>query len=95
MKHHNYCVYIMASERGTLYIGVTGDLQKRVYEHKNGLLNGFSKKYGCKKLVYYEYSTNIESSIAREKQLKGLLRKKKEKLIKSMNPSWENLSEEL
>jgi putative endonuclease len=95
MKNNNYYVYIMASESGTLYIGVTGDLKRRVCEHKNGLFDGFSKKYGCKKLVYYEYGTDIENSIAREKQLKGLLRKKKEKLIKSMNPRWEDLSEKL
>ena len=95
MTQHNYYVYIMASESGTLYVGVTGNLEKRVFEHKNGLLEGFSKKYACKKLVYYEHDTDVESCIAREKQLKGLLRKKKEDLIRSINPSWKDLSENL
>ena len=95
MKDHNYYVYIMASDSGTLYIGVTNDLERRAYEHKNGSVEGFSKEYSCKKLVYYEYFTDVESSIAREKQLKGWIRKKKESLIKSMNPRWEDLSKNL
>jgi len=88
-------VYIMASRRnGTLYIGVSSDLFKRVYEHKNDLNEGFTKKYSVHTLVYYEECENIVSAIEREKQLKGYLRKKKLKLIELNNPEWKDLSEE-
>ena len=93
MKKHNYYVYIMASSSGTLYIGVTNNLGRRVFEHKKGLVEGFSKKYGCHKLVYYEHYSDIRQAIKREKQLKGWLRIKKQNLIKTMNPSWKDLSE--
>ena len=85
----------MASKSGTLYIGVTNNLEKRVYEHKNDLIEGFSKKYQCHKLIYYEETSNIESAIQREKQIKSWNRKKKELLIKSKNPTWKDLSVEL
>lgn len=86
------CVYIMASKRnGTLYTGVTSNLLKRDYEHKNGLLDGFTLKYGCKMLVYYECHETMESAIKREKQIKAGSRKKKLKLIETLNPSWNNL----
>ncbi|MFA5917685.1 MAG: GIY-YIG nuclease family protein [Candidatus Gracilibacteria bacterium] len=88
----NYYVYILASNSGTLYIGVTNNLERRISEHKNGLIEGFTKKYNCNKLVYFENTNNIISAIEREKQLKGLLRKKKEDLIKSINPNWLDLS---
>jgi putative endonuclease len=84
----------MASQSGTLYVGVTNNLEKRTYEHKHKLIEGFSKRYGCDKLVYYEHYTNINTVIAREKQLKKWSRKKKEQLIKKQNPHWDDLSEE-
>ena len=86
------CVYIMANKRnGTLYTGVTSNLLKRDYEHKNGLLEGFTLTYGCKMLVYYECHETMESAITREKQIKAGSRKKKLKLIETLNPSWNNL----
>ncbi len=94
MKNHNYSVYIMASESGTLYVGVTNDLERRVSEHQQGLIDGFSKKYGCTKLVYYENFSDVNQSIAREKYVKGKGRKFKEDLIRSVNKSWINLSSE-
>ena len=78
----------------TLYIGVTNDLVKRVYQHKNKLVEGFTKKYNITKLVYFEETNDINAAIAREKQLKGWLRKKKIALIESMNPEWKDLSED-
>jgi len=94
-KEKHYYVYIMASKTGTLYIGVTSDLIKRVYEHKNNLVEGFTKKYACHKLIYYEISSDAYVAISREKQLKNWRREKKENLIKTLNPSWKDLSEDL
>jgi len=74
-----------------LYIGVTSNLIKRVYEHKTGVVEGFTKKYRCHKLVYYEVFDSIEEAIAREKYLKGKRRSYKEGLIEGMNPQWEDL----
>ena len=74
-----------------IYTGVTSDLKKRVYQHKEKLVDGFSKKYKLTKLVYFDATGSIESAIAREKQLKGWLRGKKIKLVESMNPSWRDL----
>ena len=92
----NYYVYIMASKRnGTLYIGVTNHLIRRVYEHKNGLLEGFTKKYKIDNLVYYELTTTIESAIKREKQLKKWNRQWKINLIEKNNPEWDDLYSEL
>ncbi|HBH26371.1 MAG TPA: endonuclease [Rhodospirillaceae bacterium] len=85
-------VYIMANKRnGTLYTGVTADLSRRVYEHKEGLNEGFTKRYGCKILVYAESCNTMEDAIAREKQIKGGSRKKKLALIESLNPEWKDL----
>lgn len=95
MREHNYYVYIMASFSGTLYIGVTNNLQRRVFAHKSSLIDGFTKKYGCKKLIYFEQTNNIESAILREKQLKKWRREKKEWLIKTINPHWKDLSGEI
>ena len=78
----------------TLYIGVTSNLAKRVYEHKNHLVEGFTDRYNIEKLIYYEQTTNIKSAIEREKQLKKWSRIKKENLINSMNKEWRDLSEE-
>jgi len=91
-----YYVYIMASRRnGTLYVGVTSGLKKRVYEHKNDLVQGFTQKYGVRMLVYYEQTTNVESAIRREKQMKEWKRKWKLELIEKMNPEWRDLYGEL
>ena len=87
-------IYIMTNKpNGTLYTGVTSDLIKRVYEHKNEVMPGFTKSYGCKRLVYYETHDNMDNAISREKQIKSGSRDKKIKLIESMNPKWEDLYE--
>ena len=88
-----YYVYILINKtRSVLYTGVTNNLKRRVYEHKNKLIDGFTKRYNINSLVYYEYTTDILSAITREKSIKTLLRKKKEELISSMNPEWKDLS---
>lgn len=85
-------IYIMANQRnGTLYIGVTSNLVKRVYEHKADAFDGFSKKYGCKELVFYELHETMETAIQRETQLKKGSRKRKLMLIESINPEWKDL----
>ena len=89
-----YYVYILASKNRRLYVGVTNDLERRTYEHKNGLTPGFTSKYNIKRLVYYEATEDILAAIEREKQLKGWLRSKKTALIESTNPKWRDLSEE-
>ena len=92
----SYYVYILASKRnGTLYIGVTSDLVKRVYEHKKGFIGGFTKKYNVHKLVYYEETADVNSAIRREKQLKKWKRQWKIELIEKMNPHWRDLYDEL
>jgi len=88
----DYYVYIMASRSGVLYIGVTNNLDRRIFEHKKELIPGFSQKYKTKKLVYFENCSQIDDAIAREKQLKGWIRKKKEILIKTINPTMSDLS---
>jgi len=91
-----YCVYIMTNAHHTvLYTGVTNDLPRRVYEHRNGLGSVFVKKYNVHKLVYYQIGDDIHSVIAREKQIKGGSRKKKIELINSLNPEWKDLYEEI
>jgi len=84
----------MSSFSGILYIGVTNNLQRRVFEHKQELVEGFSKKYKCKKLVYFEEYKDVKQAIAREKQLKNWNRKKKEWLIKRVNLDFKDLSED-
>ena len=87
-------VYILTNERGNvMYIGVTSDLRRRLYEHKTGAFEGFTKRYNVHKLVYYEETSDIREAIAREKQLKGWSRAKKNALVESMNPEWRDLSE--
>jgi putative endonuclease len=89
-------VYILTNRTHTvLYTGVTNNLERRVYQHRNGLTRGFSKKYNVKKLVYYEVVESMASAIAREKQIKAGSRQKKIDLIDVMNPSWSDLSEQL
>jgi len=91
-NENQYYVYILASKRnGTLYIGITSNLVKRAYEHKNNIIDGFTKKYNIHKLVYYEITDDIESAIRREKQLKKWNRKWKLNLIENSNPEWIDL----
>ncbi len=93
-KH--YYVYILASRRnGTLYVGVTGDLVKRVYEHKSDLVDGFTKKYQVHNLIHYEQCNGVNEAIAREKQIKNWPRKWKLRLIEASNPDWKDLYEEI
>ena len=87
-----YYVYILASRSRTLYIGVTNDLERRVYEHKKKLVGGFTAKYNIDRLVYFEIADDVHAVIAREKQIKGWLRSKKLQLIASMNPEFRDLS---
>ena len=87
-----YYVYILANKNNsTIYIGVTNDLVRRIYEHKNNVVKGFTQKYNVHKLVYFEQTENIENAIIREKQLKNYSRERKEELINNVNPNWEDL----
>jgi putative endonuclease len=88
-----YYVYMMTNVTGMLYTGVTNDLERRVYEHKNKLVKGFTSHYNLNKLVFFESTDDITVAIAREKQIKGWLRKKKVALIETINPKWNDLSE--
>jgi len=91
-----YCVYIITNVNNTtLYTGVTSQLIKRIYQHKEKLVDGFSKKYNLKKLVYYECTEDVISAIEREKQIKGGSRNKKIQLIEKVNPEWEDLYQNL
>ncbi len=90
----NSCVYILSGRSKTLYIGVTGDLLRRVYEHKHKLLDGFTKKYNLTSLVYFETFNNMQDAIQREKQLKNWHREWKINLIESINPDCKDLSED-
>jgi putative endonuclease len=89
-----YFVYILASKSRRLYVGVTNNLERRAFEHREKLVEGFTKKYNISRVVYFEQAEDILSAIAREKQLKGLLRAKKIALIESVNPTWEDLSKQ-
>lgn len=90
-----FFVYIMASHSRVLYIGVTSDLIKRIHEHREGVVEGFTRKYAVKYLVYCEEAPDAESAIQREKQLKRWRREKKIKLIETSNPQWRDLAEDL
>ena len=91
-----FYVYILASRRnGTLYVGMTSNLIQRIWQHKEKLVDGFTKKYSITKLVYYDVTESMESAIAREKQIKGWTRAKKLVLIEGRNPEWRDLSDEL
>jgi putative endonuclease len=89
---NEYYVYIMTNPWHTLYVGITRNLVLRTYEHKQKLIPGFTARYNLAKLVYYEATSDVDAAIAREKQIKGWLRKRKIALIESMNPRWEDLS---
>ncbi len=96
MLDRSYHVYLLASRRnGTLYVGVTNDSIRRVWEHKQGLVEGFTKEYAIKLLVWYEQTESIESAIQREKQIKKWNRAWKLELIEKKNPNWKDLYEEL
>ncbi|MEO0205246.1 MAG: GIY-YIG nuclease family protein [candidate division WOR-3 bacterium] len=92
----NYYVYILASRKnGTLYIGITNNLAKRIYEHKNNLVNGFTQRYSVHYLVYYEIFNNAYEAITREKRLKKWKRLWKIELIRKFNPEWKDLYDEV
>jgi putative endonuclease len=86
-----YYVYIMSNEAHTIYVGVTHDLERRVYQHKHSLIEGFTRRYNLTKLVYYAETNDVREAITREKQIKGWLRAKKVALIEEMNPYWDDL----
>ena len=92
MREHNYYVYIVASRSRVLYIGVTSNLHRRVWEHRTGAYPGFTSKYRCHRLVWFESYVTVTLAIAREKQLKGWARLKKVALIERENPAWDDLS---
>lgn len=93
MDEKNYYVYILANKtNSTVYIGVTNDLMRRLWEHRNDMADGFTKIYHVHKLVYYECFSDVRDAIAREKQVKGWRRSKKNDLIESVNPAWKDLA---
>jgi len=89
-----YYVYILANKSGMLYTGVTNNLEQRLYQHKTKIKEGFTKKYNINRLAYFETTDDVTAAIAREKQIKGMLRSKKVELIKSINPDFIDLSED-
>ena len=88
----DYYVYIVSNYSGTLYVGVTNDLERRVAQHRAKFLDGFTKKYNVTSLVYFEHTSDVRSAIEREKQIKAWRRSKKLDLIHSMNPDWRDLA---
>ena len=93
MGRRQYYVYILTNRSGTLYTGVTGDLERRMYEHKGKLVEGFTKRYNIDMLVYYEVTDDINGALSREKQIKAWRRSKRVALIESTNPQWRDLSD--
>jgi putative endonuclease len=93
VKH--YWVYIVTNRSRTLYVGVTNNLVRRVHEHRSKAIEGFTKRYNINQLVYYEETHDVLAAIAREKQLKGWLRRKKVALIEEFNPQWRDLSKDI
>ena len=90
--YKTYCIYFLSSSNNSaLYIGVTNDLERRIEEHRSGLIPGFTQKYNCHKLVYYEQYSDVNEAIAREKQLKKWSRSKKNGLVEKTNPEWKEL----
>ena len=91
----NYYVYLLTNwNNKVMYVGMTNNLERRVYEHKNKLVNGFTKKYNINKLVYFEETSDVNSAISREKEIKKWRREKKDTLVLSNNPEWKDLSDE-
>ncbi len=96
MMCKEYYIYLLTNKHGNvLYTGVTNDLIRRIYEHKNKLQKGFTQKYNVDRLVYYEMYSDITDAIAREKQIKGWSRKKKNELVEQLNPKWKDLYEDI
>jgi putative endonuclease len=96
MLDKQYYVYFLTNRSNEiLYVGVTNNLQRRIYEHQNKSADGFTKKYNLCKLVYYEVWENIEGAILREKQIKAKPRRKKDELVKEFNPKWQDLSDKI
>ncbi|MFH0991183.1 MAG: GIY-YIG nuclease family protein [bacterium] len=94
-RYRNYYVYLQTNwNNKVMYVGMTNDLIRRLTEHKNKLVQGFTSKYNVNKLVYYEHTTDLYSAIMREKQIKKWRREKKNHLVESMNPEWKDLSSE-
>jgi putative endonuclease len=91
--HYKFWVYILSSRSGTLYVGLTGFFERRIYQHKYDTIEGFTQKYQGHRLVYYESYQDVQVAIAREKQVKRWRREKKIALIKKINPSWQDLAE--
>lgn len=90
---NTYYIYIMTNEHNKVfYIGITNDLKRRVYEHKTGLIKGFTKSYNCNKLVWYDYTNDVNSAIKKEKQVKRWKREYKINIINAMNPTWDDLA---
>jgi putative endonuclease len=90
------CVYVLTNDRrNVLYVGVTDNLKKRLYHHKHGLVPGFTKKYNVHRLVYHESHQSMDAARARERQMKGKTRAKKNALVESGNPSWSDLSSQI
>ncbi|MEW6527686.1 MAG: GIY-YIG nuclease family protein [Spirochaetota bacterium] len=95
MSNLNFYVYILTNwNNKVMYIGITNDLRRRMYEHKNKMLDGFTKKYNVNKLVYYEYTKDVHMAITREKEIKKWRREKKNNLVMSINPEWKDLTED-
>ena len=96
MTNRQYYVYLLTNwNNKVMYVGMTSDLRRRVYEHKNKLINGFTKKYNVNKLVYYEVTLDVIAAISREKEIKKWRREKKNQLVRNMNPDWKDLSDQL
>ena len=91
-QDRHYYVHILTNRTRTLYVGVTNDLERRMFEHKNKFVPGFTNKYNVTWLAYFEQTSDVESAIAREKEIKGWRRSKKVALVESLNPLWKDLS---
>ncbi len=94
IREHQYFVYIATNGPKTLYTGVTNDLRRRMFEHRNSLISGFTSKYRIDRLVYFETTSDVRAAIAREKQVKGWRRERKIALIEGANPKWADLSKD-
>lgn len=95
MLDKNYYVYIVCNwNNNVIYVGMTNNLYRRINEHKNKIIKGFTEKYNCNKLVYYEYFNDVNSAIIREKEIKKWRREKKNLIIEKQNPEWNDLSED-